>query len=358
MNLNRDEQYMLRCIELAQLGQGSVAPNPMVGCVIVQNDTIIGQGWHQQYGGAHAEINALQSIQYPNTAVGSTVYVNLEPCNHFGKTPPCSHALVKAGVSRVVVGMQDPFEQVAGKGIAHLQANGIKVEVGVLSNECLWLNRRFITYQTHKRPYIVLKWAQTQDGFIAPDASKLSAADFEQKRHITGLVVQLAVHKWRGIEDAILVGNRTILTDNPKLNTRAYPGKNPVRITFDSHHRITPQHHIADGSVRTLVFTNTLPHEPLANIEYCCLPTNPIEWKEVCKVLAEKGIQSVIVEGGTTTLNQIIASGIWDEAQVFTSPIELEEGIEAPLFKGAKRLFQKTIDSVDLTIYGNPLFTA
>lgn len=357
MNLSRDEQYMKRCIELAQLGLGSVSPNPLVGCVIVQNDTIVGEGWHQQFGGPHAEVNALQSMANTNMAKGSTVYVNLEPCNHFGKTPPCSHALVNAGVSRVVVGMQDPYKEVAGAGIAYLRAHGIEVTVGVLEHECALLNKRFITFHTLNRPYIILKWAQTRDGYLAPDARQLTPEAFEEKRHITGFVVQLAVHKWRGEEDAILVGNRTVLTDNPKLNTRAYPGKNPVRVTFDVHHKLLPSHHIADGSARTLVFTQNLPPQPLPTIEYCCLPSAPIEWKDACYELAARGIQSVIVEGGAITLNHIIESGIWDEAQVFTSPKELGQGIEAPVMRGVLKS-QGELDSVQLNIYGNPVFTA
>ncbi len=344
------QDYMNRCIELARLGQGSVSPNPMVGCVIVHNEKIIGEGWHQQFGGAHAEVNAIQNIADKELLSQSTVYVNLEPCSHFGKTPPCADLLISHRVEKVVVGMQDPFSEVAGQGIQKLRDAGIEVEVGILEEACKDLNKRFVTFHEQKRPFVILKWAQTSDGFLSPDAGKLSAAEFEVKRHITGLEVQALVHKWRGEEDAVMVGTNTVLSDNPTLNTRAYPGKKPQRITMDMSGRLTMGLKILDGTQPTLIFTNKEIAAPNAQTTYIKIEEGTSLWPQMLMELYERKIQSMIVEGGAFTLTQIIRSGIWDEAQVFTAPKLLGEGVRAPAISG-KLLSQASIANNQLHIY-------
>ncbi len=354
VGLNTEEIYMQRCLELAVSGLGSVSPNPMVGCVIVHHGTIIGEGWHRKYGEAHAEVNAIHSVADKSLLPESTVYVNLEPCSHFGKTPPCADLLISYRVKKVVIGMMDPFEKVAGSGIQKLKDAGIEVQVGVMEEACRELNKRFITFNTQRRPYVILKWAQTINGFIAPDAAKMSAEEFEQKRHITGLVVQRLVHKWRSEEDAIMVGTNTIITDNPALNTRAWGGKNPVRITLDLSNRLPANLKIFDGSQPSIIFSTT-DKKPANNLEYISIDKEQPVFTQMLHALYERHIQSLIVEGGTITLNHILAFGLWDEAQVFVSPQTLEDGIAAPKTPNGKVITQTTIDSKQLTIYRNHL---
>jgi diaminohydroxyphosphoribosylaminopyrimidine deaminase/5-amino-6-(5-phosphoribosylamino)uracil reductase len=348
-----DERYMQRCIELARLGKGSVSPNPLVGAVVVYENVIIGEGWHKQFGSPHAEVNAINAVKDQSLLSQSTVYVNLEPCSHFGKTPPCADLLIKHKVKRVVVGMEDPFSLVAGRGIAKLRDAGIEVEVGTLGKECKELNKRFITFHQEERPYIILKWAQTIDGFIAPDAAEMSAEEFEQKRHITGHVVQKLVHKWRTEEDAILVGKNTMLTDNPALNARAWQGRNPLRITIDQRGELPHTLKLFDGTQPSLVFTgNSSLHAPNEFVQYAVIDfTNPI-WPQIAGELYKRNVQSLIIEGGAITLTNIIQSGIWDEAQVFTAPQTLQSGVAAPVISGALKQ-QFSIDGKQLHIYRN-----
>jgi diaminohydroxyphosphoribosylaminopyrimidine deaminase/5-amino-6-(5-phosphoribosylamino)uracil reductase len=221
---------MKRCLQLAILGAGNVAPNPMVGCVIVHNDKIIGEGWHRQYGQAHAEVNAIASVKDKSLIKDSIVYVNLEPCSHFGKTPPCADLLISHSPKKVVIGMIDPFSKVAGNGVAKLKEAGIEVELGVLEDECKFLNRRFIKFNTKQLPYVILKWAKTINGYIAPDARILSKEAFEEQRHITDRIVQKLVHRWRTQEDAIMVGTNTTLFDNPALNAREWQAKTQLEL--------------------------------------------------------------------------------------------------------------------------------
>lgn len=351
--MTTDEQYMLRCLDLARLGKGSVSPNPLVGCVVVHEGIIIGEGWHRQYGGPHAEVNAIGSVRDQSLLPQSTVYVNLEPCSHFGKTPPCADLLIQHGVKKVVVGMEDTFSLVAGRGIRKLRDTGIEVTVGTLEQECKELNRRFITFHQHKRPYLILKWAQTADGFIAPDASVMSADAFEQKRHITGQVVQKLVHKWRSEEDAVLVGKHTVLTDDPALNVRAYKGRNPVRITIDKAGELPHNLKIFDGTQRTLVFTgNPVVQPPNGDVQYVVVDFRVPVWPQICGELYKLNIQSVIVEGGAVTLRNVIGSRVWDEAQVFTAPHIMGEGVAAPAVSGILQQ-QLTIDGKQLHIYRN-----
>jgi diaminohydroxyphosphoribosylaminopyrimidine deaminase/5-amino-6-(5-phosphoribosylamino)uracil reductase len=351
--MTTDEQYMLRCIELAGSGRGAVSPNPLVGAVVVHQGKIIGEGWHQHYGGPHAEVNAINSLTDQSLLQESTIYVNLEPCSHFGKTPPCADLLIKHNLKRVVVGMKDPFSLVAGRGIQKLKDAGIEVGVGILEKECKELNKRFITFHQDKRPYVILKWAQTADGFIAPDASTMSAAMFEQQRHITGLIVQKLVHKWRTEEDAILVGTNTALIDDPALNARAYEGRNPVRITLDKTGRLPHHLKLFDGSQTTLVFTgNKELTSPNPQTSYLNIDFEQSIWPQIWNELYQRNIQSVVLEGGAITLNHVLESGLWDEIQMFTSPQTLQAGVAAPSVKGILQQ-QFTIDEKQLHIYRN-----
>ncbi len=343
---------MKRTLELAQLGAGKVSPNPMVGCVIVHNDKIIGEGWHQKFGEAHAEVNAINSVADKSLLRNATVYVNLEPCSHFGKTPPCADLLIEHKVKEVVIGMPDPFEKVAGRGMQKLKDAGITVKTGILEDECKELNKRFITFHTKKRPYVILKWAQTADGFISPNRAEMSEEEFNEKRHITGRTVQRLVHKWRGEEDAIFVGTNTILTDNPHLNTREWKGKNPLRIVLDSNLRLPANSNVFDRKQPTLLFTfkketsDNYPETIVLNEQ------QPIV-EQILNELYKRNILSLIVEGGTTTLKYFIEANLWDEAQIFTTPSILKNGIEAAKIKGGRIISETMTDTGKLTITRN-----
>jgi len=344
------EIYMRRCLELAQLGLGNVSPNPMVGAVIVHNDNIIGEGYHQKYGEPHAEVNAINKVinnfsNYAELLRQSTIYVSLEPCAHYGKTPPCADLIIKHQVPKVVVGCRDPFEQVNGKGIEKLQAAGIEVISGILEEECKWLNRRFFTRVQKHRPYIILKWAQTADGFFAPaDSSQL---------WITGLESRKLVHQWRGEEDAILVGTNTAAIDNPQLNVRYGMGKLPKRIVIDRKLKLSKHLHVFDQSVETLVF-NEIKTEFDGKIKYIGLEDfERFVPQYILYQLYLQDIQSVIIEGGAKTLNSFIDAGLWDEARIFTGETVLNNGIKAPEVKGtiADEIFSGT-DQLKI-IYNN-----
>jgi diaminohydroxyphosphoribosylaminopyrimidine deaminase / 5-amino-6-(5-phosphoribosylamino)uracil reductase len=291
---------MHRALQLAALGRGSVSPNPMVGCVIVHNDIIIGEGWHRKYGDWHAEVNAVNSVLDKSKFSESTVYVTLEPCSHFGKTPPCADLLVKHQVKKVVICNFDPFPLVAGKGIKKLQGAGIEVVTGVLEQEGRKLNARFFTVVEKKRPYIIMTWAETADGFIAGE-------NFEQVKISNALSHKLS-HKWRSEEDAIVVGTNTALHDNPKLNVREWTGKNPTRIVLDSNERLPKNLHLFDDSQKTLAISSI---------------------DEI--VTASQGVQSVIVEGGTKLLQSFLDENLFDEIRVFRSRTQLKKGILAPV---------------------------
>ncbi len=323
--------YMRRCLELAQLGLGNVSPNPMVGAVIVYADKIIGEGYHQKYGEAHAEVNAVNQVinnfsNYAKLLRQSTVYVSLEPCAHYGKTPPCADLIIKHQIPKVVVGCRDPFEQVNGKGIEKLQAAGVEVISGILEEECKWLNRRFFTRVQKHRPYIILKWAQTADGFFAPaDSTQL---------WITGLESRKLVHQWRGEEDAILVGTNTVAIDNPQLNVRYGKGKLPKRIVIDRRLKLSRDLNVFDQSVETLVF-NEIKMEFDGKTKYIALEDfDRFVPQYILYQLYLQDIQSVIIEGGAKTLNSFIDAGLWDEARIFTGETVLNNGIKAPEVNG------------------------
>lgn len=303
-----DEIFMQRAIELARLGTGYVAPNPRVGCVVVHNNEIIGEGWHRQYGHAHAEVNAIASVKNKALLQESTVYVTLEPCAHYGKTPPCSLLLVESKVKRVVIGTLDPFALVAGKGLAQLEAAGIATRVGVLESECKYLNRRFFTFLAEKRPYIILKWAQSADGFMAPAGNAPYWISSSESRLLT--------HRWRASEAAILVGARTVLADDPELTTRLVAGPNPLRLVLTQ--APLPTHH--------RLFDAQAPTEQLSYKEEQLAISLP----KILNNLYERNVQSVLVEGGAATLKAFLESGTWDEIRRFTAPRLLSAGLKAP----------------------------
>ncbi|HAL82359.1 MAG TPA: bifunctional diaminohydroxyphosphoribosylaminopyrimidine deaminase/5-amino-6-(5-phosphoribosylamino)uracil reductase RibD [Mucilaginibacter sp.] len=331
-----DEKYMQRCIDLARSGMGSVSPNPMVGAVVVMDSVIIGEGYHHKYGEAHAEVNAINQVfsNFSDAAElldQSTLYVSLEPCAHYGKTPPCADLIIKHRIPRVVVGCRDPFEQVNGKGIEKLREAGIEVITGVLEKECQWLNRRFFTRVQKHRPYIILKWAQTADGFFAPD---------DNSQHwITGTESRRLVHQWRAEEDAILVGKNTAAIDNPQLNVRYAPGRSPKRVVIDRRLELNKSLNLFDQSVETLIF-NEIRTDIEGKNKYIALEDfDRYVPQYILFQLYLQDIQSVIIEGGAYTLNSFIEAGLWDEARIFTGKINFRKGIRAPLISGAAEEF-------------------
>lgn len=323
--------YMQRCLDLAALGLGKVSPNPMVGAVIVYDGKIIGEGYHQQYGQAHAEVNAVNDAlsKFDNAEdlfKQSTIYVSLEPCAHYGKTPPCADLLIKHRFAKVVIGCRDPFDKVDGKGIEKLQAAGIEVVVGVLEDECKFLNRRFFTRVQKQRPYVILKWAQTADEFFAPDGNK--------QFWITGPESRKLVHQWRGEEDAILVGKNTVVADNPQLNVRYGGGWSPKRVVIDRRLELSPDLNVFDQSVETLIF-NEIKTDVDGKNKYIALEDfDRYVPQYILYQLYLQDVQSVIIEGGAYTLNAFIDAGVWDEARVFTGEATLTTGIKAPKING------------------------
>lgn len=321
-----DEKYMYRCLQMARIGNGFTAPNPMVGAVVVYNDRIIGEGYHQRYGDAHAEPNAINSVTEKELLRESTLYVNLEPCSHFGKTPPCANLIITSGIPRVVIGTLDPNPKVSGRGIQLMREAGIEVEVGVLEKECVELNKRFFIWQRENRPFVLLKWAQTRDGFI--DVNRKEPGDGPVL--ISNLLTKQFTHKYRAQNQAIMVSTNTAVLDNPNLSVRRWSGKNPVRVTIDRTGRIPENYHLLDQSVRTLVFTEQTNKLTSEKLEYITLPFDDGLIRNILQILSEKNIHSVLVEGGSQLLKSFISSGLWDEAHVEISPVELGDGVAAP----------------------------
>jgi diaminohydroxyphosphoribosylaminopyrimidine deaminase/5-amino-6-(5-phosphoribosylamino)uracil reductase len=317
-----DELFMQRSIELAQLGIGYVSPNPRVGCLVVHDNKIIGEGWHQKFGEAHAEVNAINSVKDHSLLKDSTVYVTLEPCSHTGKTPPCADLLIKHRVKKVVIANTDTNPLVAGHGIKKLKDAGIEIVSGVLEKEGRELNKRFFTFMEKKRPYIILKWAQTADGFIAQK-------NFESK-WITNELSRQLVHRWRSEEDAVLVGTRTASHDNPALTVRDWTGRNPTRIVIDRFLRLNNTLHLFDKKQKTIRY-NVLKREEHKNLQLVRVDENNF-LNELIHDLYKQGIQSVIIEGGAQTLQLFVDENLWDEARVFTSPRTFGEGIATPKF--------------------------
>jgi diaminohydroxyphosphoribosylaminopyrimidine deaminase / 5-amino-6-(5-phosphoribosylamino)uracil reductase len=321
---NQDALFMRRAFDLARRGQGAVSPNPMVGCVITLDNQIIGEGWHQKYGQAHAEVNAVNSIEDKKLLSQATAYVSLEPCSHFGKTPPCADLLIRHSLKKVVISNFDPNPLVAGKGIAKLREAGIEVIENVLEAEGRELNKRFFTFIEQKRPYIILKWAETADGFIARSdgSSKWISNDLSRK----------LVHRWRAEEDAVLVGTQTALIDDPQLNVRNWSGRDPIRIVIDRDLRLPASLKLFDGSQKTLIY-NLIKNEEQKNNNFVRL--EGIDFlSEMFDDMYQRKIQSLIIEGGSQLLNVCIRNNYFDEIRVFRAENIFNEGIEAPKLKG------------------------
>ncbi|MFC4722144.1 bifunctional diaminohydroxyphosphoribosylaminopyrimidine deaminase/5-amino-6-(5-phosphoribosylamino)uracil reductase RibD [Geojedonia litorea] len=331
------EKYIKRCIEIAKNGLGSTRPNPMVGCVIVHDDIIIGEGFTSPYGGNHAEVNAITSVKNESLLKHSTLYVTLEPCSHFGKTPPCSDLIIKHNIPNVVIGCMDDNPEVAGKGIEKLKSEGCQVILGVLEAECKSHHKRFFTFHNKKRPYIILKWAESADGFIAPK-SRLQ----QKPVWITNEASRQLVHKWRTEEHAILVGTTTVLEDNPSLTVRGWTGHNPIRIVLDKTRKLSKTHKIFNDESKTMVISS----------DEINFDSNVA--RQVCDFLFKNHIQSVIIEGGTTTLQTFINEKLWDEVRLFKGPILFKEGVKAPNFKGTL-ISEKTLNDDLLQYYKNEL---
>lgn len=329
------EQYIARCIEIARRGEYYVAPNPMVGAVLVapsdspmEGERILAEGWHERFGEGHAEVNCFKSLEkskYRDIDLSKcTLFVSLEPCSHYGKTPPCAKLIIEKGVGRVVVGMLDPNPLVAGRGVKMLREAGIEVVVGVLEKECRELNKRFLMLHEHHRPYVVLKWAQTGDGFI--DRLRLTDRFADRPIHLNGALAistertKAIVHKMRAENMAIMVGTNTVIMDNPRLMTTHWEGRNPIRVTVDRHGRIPMESKIFERK-----------ESDYAGIDPVIVYRERTDWEYILEDLAGRGIHSVMVEGGTTLLNHIIETGLWDEMHIEVAPeITIGEGVAAP----------------------------
>lgn len=319
------ETYMQRCLDLAKLGNGQTAPNPSVGAVLVHNSRIIGEGFTSPYGGPHGEVNCINSVSENNKYLieQSTIYVSLEPCAHFGKTPPCADLIILHKIKHAVIACRDPFEAVNGKGIEKLLAAGIQVTFGVLEKEAIESNKRFFTFHQQKRPYIILKWAQTADGFIAPKKQT-------ERLLITNEITNRLVHKWRSKEAGIMVGTNTALVDNPSLTNRLWSGKNPVRILLDKDFRLPNNLHLFDRSVKTIVL-NSVKSEKNGNLIFHQIDVSKSIPKQTCEALYFHQITSVLIEGGTKLLQSFIDEGLWDEMRVITNKkLVIGDGIAAP----------------------------
>lgn len=345
---------MQRCLQLASLAAGQVSPNPMVGAVLVYNNRIIGEGYHRQYGQAHAEVNCIASVKPEDEALisQSTLYVSLEPCAHFGKTPPCADLVIQKNIPQVVVGCRDPFPDVNGKGIEKLKAAGVEVVINVLEEECKALNKRFFTFHTLHRPYVILKWAQTADGFLAhQSATRLKISNEYTNR---------LVHKWRSEEAAILVGTNTAINDNPQLDTRLWPGNSPLRLVVDMNRRLPAVLKLFDGAVPTVVFNkheHSLPFEKLSHyqvpgVQYYQVTDTVSMVPQILNGLYRLGVQSVLVEGGRQLLQSFIDEDSWDEARVITNEeLFIGAGLPAPRLQQAERVSSQKIGSDNIQIF-------
>ncbi|WP_411768877.1 bifunctional diaminohydroxyphosphoribosylaminopyrimidine deaminase/5-amino-6-(5-phosphoribosylamino)uracil reductase RibD [Winogradskyella sp. A3E31] len=329
--------FMSRALQIANYGLGTTRPNPMVGSVITYKDKIIGEGYTSPYGGPHAEVNAIHSVEDKSLLKKAVLYVTLEPCSHYGKTPPCSDLIIEHQIPKVVIGCLDDNPKVSGKGIKKLKAAGIDVTVGILENQCKAHHKRFFTFHNKKRPYIILKWAESADGFIAPENRTEKAPVW-----ITNTYSRQLVHKWRTEEQAILVGTNTVLMDNPSLTARDWKGNNPTRIVLDQNSKVNKSHKVINDEADTLI-----------------VDRNTIDWSgnktiasQISSFLYQKHINSVIIEGGSKTLQTFIDQGLWDEARVFYGSNTFKKGTKAPLFSG-KLSNETRVESDILRIYVN-----
>lgn len=339
--------YMLRCIELARMGAGFVAPNPMVGAVLVHNERIIGEGYHQQFGLAHAEVNCINSVAEADRSLisSSTIYISLEPCAHFGKTPPCSDLIIQHKIPKVVIGCRDPFEEVNGKGIEKLKKASIEVITGVLEAACKELNKRFFTFHTRHRPYIILKWAQTANGKIAGVGNERLLISNEYSNRL--------VHQWRSEEAAILVGTNTALKDDPSLNNRSGKGAQPVRMIIDINLRLPQALKIFDQTQKTILF-NGMKQEEKNNIIYHRIDADKNLVQQILDACYQLNIQSVLIEGGTQLLQSFINEGKWDEIRTITNEsLSISNGLHAPVFQPSDLIKTEKMTTDRINYYTN-----
>lgn len=340
---------MYRALQLGAKALGDAAPNPAVGAVLVHGSRIIGEGWTSPYGGPHAEVNAINSVLEKSALKEATLYVTLEPCSHFGKTPPCSDLIIQHQIPEVIIGLQDPFDAVDGSGIRKLREAGVTVTTGVLEQACREHHKRFLSLHERKRPYIILKWAMTSDGHIAPHPSKRPGPP--EPFWISNTAARSLVHYWRGQEQAILVGTRTAVEDNPILDTRRWPGKNPIRILIDRSGKVPEDYHLKNGKVPTRIYTEK--EGPAnENTSYKILNFDNDLPREICEDLAQQNISSIFIEGGAATLQSFIDADLWDEARVFSSHAVSGDGVKAPVIMKtpASRL---SVGNNHLSIYRN-----
>lgn len=334
---------MRRCIELGKKALGSSAPNPMVGSLITHQDKIIGEGFTSQYGGPHAEVNAINSVADISLLKEATLYVTLEPCSHYGKTPPCADLIIKNNLQKVIIGVQDPNIKVSGRGIKKLEEAGCEVLLGVLEDECRKHHKRFFTLQEKHRAYIILKWSETKDGFIAPNADKRRAKP--EPYWISNPYARQRVHQWRSEEQAILVGTNTVLEDNPRLDVRSWKGTSPIRIIIDKALKLPMDLNIYDKSIRTIILTQVKDETKFQEgLEYGFIDFEKNLAEETCRILFQKNVTSVLIEGGALTLATFIKAGLWDEARIITGDIVFGTGTKAPHIEG---------QPVDIEIIGN-----
>jgi diaminohydroxyphosphoribosylaminopyrimidine deaminase/5-amino-6-(5-phosphoribosylamino)uracil reductase len=345
--MTQDVLFMHRCLALAKQALGNTYPNPMVGSVVVVNNQIIGEGWHQKAGTPHAEVHAIGAVADVSLLKQATLYVSLEPCSHHGRTPPCADLIIKSGIQRVVVATLDPNPLVAGQGIQRLRDVGIEVVVGVLEAEARYLNRRFFTFHEQKRPYVVLKWAQSEDGFMAPAHQEMG-----QPFWLTGTLSRLRVHQWRTQEAAILVGTQTVLADNPSLTARDWAGNQPLRIFLDATGKVPAEFKLRTEPFKTLVFTQNKNYLETDFLKREICTFDQTLWTQLFHRLWELGISSVLIEGGRHTLQSIIDAQIWDEARIFTAPKTIHNGIPAPAIQG-ENIYRETIEN-DQLVYLHP----
>ncbi len=347
--LQTHEKYMQRCLQLAKMAEGHTYPNPMVGSVIVCDGKIIGEGYHRKAGGPHAEVNAVNSVEDQSLLSRSTLYVNLEPCAHYGKTPPCSKLIIDKKIPHVVIGCIDDYSEVAGKGVKMMEKAGVNVEHGILETESRELNRRFFTFHNKKRPYVILKWAQSIDGFIDIDRESHL---YGQPTWITNEWARRGVHKQRTTEQAILVGVQTALKDNPSLTVRDWVGEQPLRVVIDRKCILPDEIKLLDGSHNTVVF-NSQKNDERKGVEFVKLEMDK-DWPEqILEELWKRGIQSLIVEGGQTTLNLFIKSNFWDEAYKYVGHRFFESGINAPQLVNGNIIGERQFGDSNLYIYRN-----
>jgi len=329
MNTVNDRKYMKRAIELASLATGNTRPNPLVGAVIVHENKIIGEGYHTRAGEPHAEVVAINSLKDKNLLKNATMYVNLEPCSHYGRTPPCAKRIIEEKIPRVIIGSIDPSQRVGGKGIKMLIDAGVEVKTGILEEDSRELNKRFFTYHEKGRPYIILKWAQSADGYI----DRLRLNNQKGPNWITGVEERILVHKWRAEEDAILIGDKTACNDDPALDVRLWNGKNPRRFVLSDSSDLPHELKIFRGKPLTVIFSPDPPEER-GKAEYISVSSRKKALGEALSFMHKKEIQSVIIEGGYEVLSQFIDAGLWDEARIFTGKVVFEKGLKAPVIKG------------------------